>query len=146
MVYTYFIGKDNPYKVEPTYNFWAPWIGKRSRGPVAYNTERRKHPKFFQENMEQADIDGDRLQELMCNASVSLFNIIIKLLIDDMNCIYPNVNTPYQCQCSKPKNKSSFFNTSIYIWSLVPIEILNLVWKSLYCMYLLLCRKDVLRI
>ena len=64
------IGKDNPYKMAPSYTFWAPWIGRFSRGPITYNSELKKHPQFHQTNHNLENVDGDRLQELMCNASV----------------------------------------------------------------------------
>ena len=67
-------GKENPFRVTPSYDFWAPWIGERMRGSSIFNTEVKKHPVLLNQSRSVEDIavDGDRLTELLSNASVCI--------------------------------------------------------------------------
>lgn len=37
-----FHASKSPFCITPSYTFWAPWIGRFTRGCTAYNTEYRK--------------------------------------------------------------------------------------------------------
>lgn len=53
----------NPYKVQPSYTFWAPWIGHRSRnGNVVYNTEHRKCNRIPPEDVDSDDAEQNIVQ------------------------------------------------------------------------------------
>ena len=63
-----FLGRKNPYNVEPSYTFWSPWIGQKPRGDIVFNTEYKKVRAFNVEaesDLKTISIHEDDLIEMM---------------------------------------------------------------------------------
>ncbi len=82
----------NPYTVQPSYTFWAPWIGRHTRiGDVVFNTEHRKCSRLSsgtgdvdneidaKEDLLQSAVSEEELVEMMQFAQVGTLKIVFKL-------------------------------------------------------------------
>lgn len=69
--------RDNPFRVAPTYEFWAPWIGKRTRDSnLVINTEFAKL-KPAKATLEAAELQvtEDHLREELFKQKVCVLNV-----------------------------------------------------------------------
>ncbi|CAH3166028.1 unnamed protein product [Porites lobata] len=78
--------KSNPYTVNPSYTFWAPWIRCQSRrGPVVFNSEHRKCTRISSDTTEEEDgevekgISEEELIEMMHFAQVMTSVVFMKV-------------------------------------------------------------------
>ncbi|XP_077057405.1 HMG domain-containing protein 3-like [Siphateles boraxobius] len=65
--------KHNPFLVPPTYHFWAPWIGPRTRSDIVLNTEFAKvqAPKSVAE-VQEITVTEDRLTDELSKQKVGV--------------------------------------------------------------------------
>lgn len=64
----------NPFCVKPSYKFWAPWIGRETRGPKVFNSEYRKcqHSKDVEESGTRSETNVEDVLEVLEQGSVSI--------------------------------------------------------------------------
>ncbi len=56
--------------VQPSYGFWAPWIGEKSHlGDLVYNTEFKKCPQQSDDQINEP-VSEETLQDLLKNEKV----------------------------------------------------------------------------
>ena len=70
-----FYGKENPFKVDPSFDFWAPWINPETLiGSDVFNTEYEKVNDSVANNISESvlhNLTEDRLEELLLKGTVS---------------------------------------------------------------------------
>lgn len=67
-------GRKNPFVVGPSYNYWAPWIGPKTRkGDTVLNTEHEKiHALRQATEMADLQVTEERLQDALINLRVDM--------------------------------------------------------------------------
>ncbi|XP_066271997.1 uncharacterized protein [Branchiostoma lanceolatum] len=77
-------GQENPYKVEPSFDFWAPWLGPKTRGSTCYNTEFQKKRPGNRDDLQtdeadiNTDLTEDRLMDLLCEGTSQTIKALCK--------------------------------------------------------------------
>ncbi|XP_067303567.1 uncharacterized protein [Pseudorasbora parva] len=65
--------KENPFLVPPSYNFWAPWIGPRTRSDIVLNTEFAKiHAPKSAAEVQEITVTEDRLTDELSKQKVGV--------------------------------------------------------------------------
>jgi len=68
--------KHNPFLVPPTYHFWAPWIGPRTRSDILLSTEFAKvHALKSVSEVQEITVTEDRLTDELSKQKVCLYLI-----------------------------------------------------------------------
>ncbi|KAI7802115.1 hypothetical protein IRJ41_000508, partial [Triplophysa rosa] len=73
-------GRKNPFVVVPSYNYWAPWIGPKTRkGDTVLNTEHEKcHAPRQATEMADLQMTEERLQDALINLRVDMVRKLCK--------------------------------------------------------------------
>lgn len=73
--------KNNPFCVTPSYNFWAPWIGSKTRiANVVLNTEFEKVHKAKTAERTEITVSEDRLKDELSKQKVKYLMLIICII------------------------------------------------------------------